>query len=243
MMRALRAAAMNAVARITNWGLTALRNGQQLRLSREEIRFSRVSFSQFGEDQAIIEFVDEDPSMPKVYVDAGCFHPIHHSNTLLLHKRGWRGVNIDLQPATIEAFQLLRPGDVNVVAACSDAEHEMVALSYGAGVTDRLAPVDRPDLPSLLGERPIAAAPVRTTTLNRILEAHGIGRIGYLNIDCEGHDFEVLKGLDLARYAPAIISIEVDEAGGEVQAHLERAGYYCRRTYYRTQLYVKRAAA
>jgi hypothetical protein len=31
-------------------------------------------------------------------------------------------------------------------------------------------------------------------------------RIGYLNIDCEGHDLEVLKGFDLARYQPSIIT-------------------------------------
>ena len=30
------------------------------------------------------------------YLDIGCQHPINNNNTYLLHKRGWSGVNIDL---------------------------------------------------------------------------------------------------------------------------------------------------
>ena len=241
MLRRLRSFALDALARATNWGLTRLRNGRELALSREEIRFSHISFSQFGEDLAILEFVDEDPSIPAVYVDVGCFHPIHHSNTLLLHKRGWRGMNIDMQAAKIRQFELLRPGDVNLVAACSDGERDMRVQEYGAGVTDQLAPVDAPARESVFGQPPTSSTPIRTTTLNQLLAAHGIGRIGYLNIDCEGHDLEVLRGLDLARHAPAIIGIEAPLDGdGALAGYLGRFGYYCRRTYYRTQLYMLR---
>ena len=31
-----------------------------------------------------------------VYIDVGCNHPIKNNNTYLLHKRGWSGINIDL---------------------------------------------------------------------------------------------------------------------------------------------------
>ena len=241
MFRGLRRFALDALARGTNWGLTTLRNGVELGLTRDEIRFSRISFSQFGEDLAILEFVDEDPSIPPVYVDVGCFHPIHHSNTLLLHKRGWRGMNIDLQAAKIRQFETLRPRDINLVAACSDRERDMRVQEYGAGVTDQLAPNDAPTLLSVFGQPPTSSTPIRTTTLNQLLRTHGIGRIGYLNIDCEGHDLEVLRGLDVVRHAPAIIGIEVPLNGDDALAgYLNRFGYYCRRTYYRTQLYVLR---
>ena len=30
------------------------------------------------------------------YIDIGCNHPIKFNNTYTLYKRGWRGINIDL---------------------------------------------------------------------------------------------------------------------------------------------------
>ena len=30
------------------------------------------------------------------YIDIGCHHPLINNNTYILHKRGWSGINIDL---------------------------------------------------------------------------------------------------------------------------------------------------
>ena len=38
------------------------------------------------------------------YVDVGCFHPKKHSNTYFLYKRGWRGVNIDMEEEKIDVW-------------------------------------------------------------------------------------------------------------------------------------------
>jgi hypothetical protein len=117
------------ISAITNRLLTRLRNGVDLNLSREEFRYSRVGFAQFSEDLAVIRWIDERiPQIPRIYVDAGCFHPIHCSNTLLLHKRGWRGVNIDMFPSKIAAFKALRPADYNVLAALSSHIQEVEVL-------------------------------------------------------------------------------------------------------------------
>ena len=63
-------------------------------LNRDEWRFVRPHFSQYGEDllvDVMLSHVERG-----CYVDVGAFHPIHFSNTHLLYRRGWRGVNIDL---------------------------------------------------------------------------------------------------------------------------------------------------
>jgi len=51
---------------------------------------------------------------------------------------------------------------------------------------------------------------VRTRTLNSIIaESKFNGReIDLLSIDAEGHDFNVLRSIDLAQYKPKIIVIE-----------------------------------
>ena len=59
------------------------------------------------------------------YVDIGCYHPIKYSNTALLHKKGWRGVNIDLNKTSIALFNVCRKNDLNIIACLSDKIEEV----------------------------------------------------------------------------------------------------------------------
>ena len=54
------------------------------------------------------------------YVDVGCNHPIKNSNTYLLSKKGWHGINIDVDPKNIKIFDYARPKDENINMAVSD---------------------------------------------------------------------------------------------------------------------------
>ena len=56
------------------------------------------------------------------YVDLGCFHPTRSNNTFKLYQKGWRGVNIDLNPLTIDLFNFSRSKDINICAAVSNKE-------------------------------------------------------------------------------------------------------------------------
>ena len=42
-----------------------------------------------------------------IYIDVGCNHPIKFNNTYLLYKRGWSGINIDLDSKSINEFKKL----------------------------------------------------------------------------------------------------------------------------------------
>ena len=83
----LRQLVSEEAASLANWLIAKLHNGDDLRFSREELRSVRFSFSQMGEDLAVYVGSTDNPA-PPIYVDAGCYHPIFGSNTLLLHKRG-----------------------------------------------------------------------------------------------------------------------------------------------------------
>ena len=54
-----------------------------------------------------------------IYIDVGCNHPIKYNNTYLLHKRGWTGINIDLDKTSIEEFKKFRKNDYNVESIVS----------------------------------------------------------------------------------------------------------------------------
>jgi Methyltransferase FkbM domain len=200
------------VSRVCSGLLWLLHNRNTPSFSREELRELQLGFAQFGEDHAVIRLAREQGLKRGHYVDAGAYHPISLSNTLLLHKMGWSGMNIDLNPQTIELFNLARPGDTNVIGALSGDVRTATVLHNQFPVLNRLAPADPSQVPGFFGE-PSAISTVTTTTLTRLLDMHPpkSGRVDYLNVDCEGHDLMVLRGFDWARWRPAVVTVEAIE--------------------------------
>ena len=72
----------------------------------------REKYSQWGEDKFIAEyFKDKDKG---IYLDIGCFNPFMYSNTCLLHKKGWSGINIDISKRAIDLNKVIRKRDINL---------------------------------------------------------------------------------------------------------------------------------
>lgn len=232
-----------AAACIANRLLTRLRGGIDLRLTREEFRFAMITFSSSGEDLAVTRQLNSF-DVPHRYIDAGCYHPIYASNTLLLSKLGWTGINIDMDADRIAQFKRLRPHDLNVVAALSDDARVMTKFGYACGLTDRLLAIEDQNSVSVLGEAPVSAKPVETRTIDEVADECGfpLGPFGYLNIDCEGRDLAVLRGLDLARRRPAVITIEaaLPEERSAVMDYLNKYEYSMEEILQRTLLFVQR---
>ena len=78
----------------------------------------RDRYSQWGEDEFIIEYFKG--KQKGIYLDIGCFNPFMYSNTCLLHRRGWKGINIDINPTSIDLFNIARPNDFNICTAVND---------------------------------------------------------------------------------------------------------------------------
>ena len=55
---------------------------------------------------------------------------ISNNNTYLLYKRGWNGINIDLDKKNINLFNISRPKDINLNYAISDKESETDLFFY-----------------------------------------------------------------------------------------------------------------
>ena len=193
-----------ALARICAASMSAFRK-YPLQLAPEDLRRLRISFSQFGEDLVVAEFVSNHPGTTRgIYIDAGCFDPYRYSNTRLLHLMGWRGINIDAGSDVIRKFQEHRPEDHNVCAALSDQETEMQFVGTEGGAARRLlssAEDQKTTLPTLS---------VKTTSLSAVLQASPWKNspVDLLDIDCEGHDLKVLQGFPFSRVLPRLICIE-----------------------------------
>ena len=191
----------------------------------------------------MLRWLDEwFPNAEQVYVDAGAFHPIHCSNTLLLNKRSWWGINIDMVPAKIESFKALRPGDYNVVAALDKCERRAELVLYENGLVDQLIDEDSKAKTRRRSGPSVAQNTIFTTTLNKVLEAapRQIEKIGYLNVDCEGKDLDVLEGFDLIRYAPEVITIEaLPGMATATERYLTERGYTRREQFHFTRLFTR----
>src|SRR4051794_18853401 len=93
------------------------------RLLSRDVRLSdlgyarRISYSQFGEDLWLADrFADQ---VSGFYVDVGAYDPFNASNTLLLYRKGWRGINVEPDPGALRRFERFRDRDVNLGVAIS----------------------------------------------------------------------------------------------------------------------------
>ncbi|MFA7355121.1 MAG: SAM-dependent methyltransferase, partial [Sulfurimonadaceae bacterium] len=74
--------------------------------------YALKSYSQEGEDMILRRLFEQQPN--GFYVDVGAHHPKRFSNTYFFYKKGWRGINIDAMPNSMELFNKIRPRDINI---------------------------------------------------------------------------------------------------------------------------------
>ena len=86
------------------------------------------SFTRYGLDLLLKHYFRNKKE--GIYIDVGCFHPKLANNTYLLYKKGWKGINIDVDSHTIEIFNYLRPRDYNKQIAISDKPGEVDLYFY-----------------------------------------------------------------------------------------------------------------
>jgi FkbM family methyltransferase len=166
-------------------------------------KYQRSYYSQFGEDAVLRELIGKNKN--GCYIDVGCYHPKKFSNTYMLYKNGWSGINIDLEAEKIYCFDLARPKDINIVSAISD-KNELVTIYKNREFSLETT------INKEIGESLDAfyQSTITTQTLNQIIRntPYKNKQFDLLSIDCEGNDFSVLKSIDLNTYIPKIIIIE-----------------------------------
>ena len=99
------------------------------------------SYSWEGEDICARKLMIDIFGVTKgFYVDVGAHHPFNLSNTALLYSEGWRGINIDATPGSMEILRTYRPDDINLeIAVASEPGVQMfscftnTALKNSAG--------------------------------------------------------------------------------------------------------------
>lgn len=166
--------------------------------------FGYKTYAQFGEDTVLLELFKDIPRGR--YVDVGAHHPYRYSNTYLLYKKGWHGVNIDPNPHTIALFTKARPDDQNVCAGVGRAGTlTYYRFSDPAVNTFRKEEAEKWKGKSFL--KFLGTTEVRVVPLSGLVE----GPFDLLSIDAEGMDLEVLQSYGWEHF-PKVIVIEGDDS-------------------------------
>ncbi|MDB9744381.1 FkbM family methyltransferase [Pelagibacteraceae bacterium] len=180
----------------------------------------RIQYSQWGEDQFIKEFFKD--KRYGIYLDIGCFHPVMYSNTCLLHRKGWRGINIDINQTSIDLFNIIRPKDTNLCTTINETK-ETFKIYYD----DPFSPVNTLDkqfyekLENKF-DKEEKELTVESKSMKEILNISKIdGCIDFINLDVEGMDYKILKNIDLKQLKPKLISIETHDVDGSKSKDFE----------------------
>ena len=168
----------------------------------------KSSQSQFGEDKKIIKLFHKNKK--GIYLDVGCFHPIRQNNTYLMYKLGWRGINIDLNPLSIELFNVARANDINICAALSSKKStETVYFDHSLSSLNTISKEHILFLKKAFGLNKLQKRKIKTITLTNILKKNKIRKIDFMNIDIEGSELKVLKTINFNYFDIKVICIEV----------------------------------
>ena len=167
---------------------------------------SKKSYSMDGEDLAINKFVDNKSN--GIYVDVGAHHPIQRSNTHLLFKKGWEGINIDINEFSIDLFNHLRPQDLNLQTAVSN-KYGKITFYFQKNFS-QLNTTDK-DVAKEHFQDNFKEKVIKCETLQGILDnsKYHNKKIDFLNIDVEGAEMKVLSTLNFELHSPTVICIEI----------------------------------
>lgn len=140
------------------------------------------------------------------FIELGAFDGLSQSNTAFFEfYRNWNGLLIEPSKDSFELCIKNRPNSIVINAACvsNDYTFETVKGDFN-GIS--MASVDGVRLNSN------NLVEVKAISMKKILDdlfVNGEKEINFLSIDTEGYELNVLKGLELNKYRPNYILIEI----------------------------------
>ena len=200
------------------------------------------SYGATGEDVLINKIFKN--KIDGYYVDVGALHPINGSLTYNLSKKGWKGLNIDLLRENIILFNFFRKKDKNINLAISKNKGVINAYIFerGSGVnTTNKKWADK--WKKKIGKN-YSILKIKKNSLNNVFSSYKIKKkFELLNIDVEGHEIDVLKGINFKNIRPKIITIEIHVKNTEqifkteIYKLLKKNNYELISQYYQTSFF------
>ena len=177
------------------WGVVAGRDAQ-------------VTYSQDGEDRVLARLFEH--ADPGFYVDIGAHHPTRFSNTAVLYRAGWHGINVDPRPGTRRLFEKERSSDITLELGVAGTQGTLSYYVFNDQGLNTFSRARADDLEATTDYHVTRRLTIPTLTLSAVLDRYlpPGQQIDLLSIDVEGLDLEVLRSNDWQRYQPRIVITE-----------------------------------
>ncbi len=172
-------------------------------------KYSKKSYSLSNVDLVIERIFKKKKK--GIFIDVGCNHPIKYNNTYLLYKKGWSGINIDLDNDSIKQFNELRTRDDNIQTLVTSFDNEEKDLYF---YHDRSAiNTISKELVESRNNNFNEIKKMKGKSLNSIIEDSKFkdSKIDLMSIDIENYEFDALKNFNFNKYNIDIIVTEITD--------------------------------
>ena len=205
---------------------------RNVQVTRAELRGERAYAGEIGQDKWVLETMFPDVT-DGFFLDVGSGHGTIGSNTVMLERRGWKGLCIDPFPVHMEG----RTCQMFKEVVFSEAGREMTfrAAKGLAGLEDTLGKWNTTALRA-------PAVKFTTTTLESILlRGDAPPFVHFVSLDIEGAEYEALKGFPFDRVRVGAWAIEhnfEEPKRSDIKALLEKHGYVRSHTFKQDDFYL-----
>lgn len=171
--------------------------------------YALKSYSQEGEDMILRRIFERQST--GFYVDVGAHHPKRFSNTYYFYRKGWNGINIDAMPGSMIPFESMRSRDINIEKPISSKKQVLTYYAFNEPALNGFSKEISEARDGLNNYKIEFTKDIETSTLEEVLDENLPSNqvIDFLSIDVEGLDFDVIKSMNIKKYRPRVILVEV----------------------------------
>ena len=171
----------------------------------DQVHVAPISYAQNFEDVRLWKALSTETDC--IYVDIGAGHPTDFSVTRLFSERGWSGINVEPGP-NASLLSSERPRDLTLQVAVSRRSGEIEFTLRYPHLDLSSIYTEAETFSGALDERREIVA-VQSLTLKELFDRYLENReIGFLKIDVEGAEEEVISSNDWKRFRPLVLVIE-----------------------------------
>lgn len=138
------------------------------------------------------------------FIELGANDGLFQSNTAFFEKKmEWSGILIEPSLEGYEKCKKNRPNSICLNYACVSNDYKDEYIEGDFKDNNPMGSING----NRLGRQNLVK--VKAVTLEKILEEHCHTNIDFLSLDTEGYELEILKGLNLDKYRPKFMLIEI----------------------------------
>ena len=191
-------------------------------------RYVHELYAQYGQDLFVLSCALCIPGMPKIFIEAGATDGIQWSNTRTLETEcGWSGILVEPCRSFENALRKNRNSQVDTRCLAQLGGRKIKFREVGTGNSvfpnsspelsciDELQPAD---WASSIRSNNFITYDVDTVSFSELMSCHSLpNHIGYLSLDTEGSEIDILKSIDFNRWTIDILTVEHNHRLGDME--------------------------